>query len=489
MEQLTRRSLLAASAALPVAARPQASPDQNHQARLNLIHIGVDTWGAHHTGYYGHPDYRTPHVDRLLAQSAVFWEAYPQALPTIPARRVIYTARQVFPSEKIYQPDDQVKIRGWHQMFAEDVTLSETLQQAGYTTAIVSDLYHQFKPGKNFTRGFDSWQWIRGQESDRYRTGGRKRIDLSQWMHPSQPATKTAKPAGVFQYLLNRQDWKSEKDWLAAQVFEMAGAWLAENTGENQPFYLHIESFSPHEFWDPPEDYYRAYMKKDYRGPRLIHPPAITKQMSAIEVAHARALYAGLVSFTDACIGRFLEKVSQLGLLQNTVIVFAADHGTMMGEQGQLHKGETRLRDQVTHVPIGIRHPKEHWAGRKIAGYAQHTDLMPTMLELLGQKAGPRVTGRSLVKAISTNERIPGDSVITGWGEHAAVRTPEWSYIGRWSPGPAFEELYDLRRDPLELNNMAGENPKVTSEFRAKLKSYVDKGWETTRGSFAVHAS
>ncbi|MBK5290150.1 MAG: sulfatase [Acidobacteriia bacterium] len=484
MERLTRRSLLAAPAALPAVARPQAS-----QEKLNLIHIGVDTWGAHHTGYYGHGEYRTPNVDQLLGQSAVFLEAYPQALPTIPSRRVIYTGRQVFPSEKIYQPDDQVKIRGWHQMFSEDVTLSETLQQAGYTTAIVSDLYHQFKPGKNFTRGFDSWQWIRGQESDRYRTGGRRRIDLSQWMHASQPVAKPAKPTGVFQYLLNRQDWKSEKDWLASQVFDTAGAWLGDNAGENQPFYLHIESFSPHEFWDPPEDYYRAYMKQDYRGPRLIHPPATTHQMSAIEVAHARALYAGLVTFTDACIGRFLEKVRQLGLLQNTLIVFAADHGTMMGEQGQLHKGETRLRDQVTRVPLGIRHPKENWAGRKIAGYAQHTDLMPTVLELLGQKAPPRVTGRSLVKALSSNERIPGDAIVTGWGEHAAIRAPDWTYIARWSPGPAFEELYDRRRDALELTNAAAANPKVCAAFRAMLKQYVDKGWETTRGSFAVHAS
>jgi arylsulfatase A-like enzyme len=186
------------------------------------------------------------------------------------------------------------------------------------------------------------------------------------------------------QYLLNRQDWKTEKDWLAAQVFDTASRWLDDNAAENQPFYLHIESFSPHEFWDPPEDYYRIYMKKDYRGPRLIQPPAVTTRMSPLEVEHAKALYAGLVTFTDACIGRFLGRVEQLGLMKNTLIVFVADHGTMMGEQGQLHKGETRLRVQCTNVPLAVYHPTLNWAGRKLRGYVQHHDLMPTVLERLG---------------------------------------------------------------------------------------------------------
>jgi arylsulfatase A-like enzyme len=481
--KITRRSLLAASAASPL-----AQPLQTADGPLNLIHIGVDTWGAHHTGFYGHPEYRTPHIDHLMAKSGVFTQAFPQALPTIPARRALYTGRQIFPSQKILQPDDPVRIRGWHQMYADDVTLSEVLQQSGYATAIVSDLYHQFKPGKNFTRGFDCWQWIRGQESDRYRTGGRGKIDLAQWMHPSQPSQKTKKAAGVFQYLLNRQDWKKEDDWLTAQVFDTAGRWLEENTAENQPFYLHIESFAPHEFWDPPEDYYRLYMKKDYKGPRLIHPPATTQRMSPLEVEHAVALYKGLVTFTDARIGRFLEKVERLGLMNNTIIVFAADHGTMMGEQGQLHKGETRLRVQCTQVPLSIYHPRIKLDGRKIDGYIQHTDLMPTVLDLLNQKIPSRVTGQSFSTRLTGGLGPKRDWIITGWGEHASVRTPEYNCIARWSPGAPFQELYDLKADPLELANISSTRPKVVEELRAQLLKHVEESWEITKGRFAVHA-
>jgi arylsulfatase A-like enzyme len=480
MTPVTRRTLLTGAAAAAVSPSLQAQEG----GKLNLIHIGVDTWGADYVGYYGNQDIRTPHVNALLAKSAVFNEVYAEALPTLPCRRSQYTGRRIFPSRLIRQRDDQVRIRGWHPMYAEDVTLSETLQAAGYTTAIVSDLYHQFKPDKNFHRGFDSWRWIRGQEGDRLESGPRKSIPIDRYLHASQAGMRANK-GGVMQYLLNRRDWKNEDDWLAAQVFHQAGRWLENNVEENQPFYLHIESFSPHEFWDPPEDYYRQYMKSNYSGPRLISPPAITKNMSSVEVEHARAMYMGLVTFVDSRIGRFLQKVESLGLMRNTAIVFIGDHGTMMGEQGQLHKGETRIRTQVSRVPLAVYHPRQAWAGKRIPGYAQHTDLMPTVLDLLGVKAPARVTGESLGPGVGAGAASKREMIVTGWGEHAAVRTPEWVYITRWNPGPLFEELYDVRRDPQELTNVAPANPKVTAEYKTKLKAYVEAGWAVTQGTFA----
>ena len=83
-----------------------------------------------------------------------------QNMKPLSQRRSIYTGRRIFPSDLILQRDDQVKIRGWHPLFTEDVTMSDTLKSAGYTTALISDIYHQFKPDKNFHRGFDSWRWI-----------------------------------------------------------------------------------------------------------------------------------------------------------------------------------------------------------------------------------------------------------------------------------------------------------------------------------------
>jgi arylsulfatase A-like enzyme len=485
MTRFSRRSLLTGTAG--AAALPAAQAPQSPAGKLNLIHIGVDTWGTHWLGCYGAAQARTPNVDALVGRSAMFTDCYPEVLPTIPCRRSIYTGRRIFPSEKILQPDDQVKIRGWHQLFTEDVTLSETLKASGYTTGIVSDLYHQFKPDKNFHRGFDSWRWIRGQESDRLESGPREAIRIKDYLHSSQwkGAGQQRMPAPM-QYLLNRREWKSEEDWLTARVFREAGRWLENNIGGNQPFYLHVESFSPHEFWDPPKDYYRLYMKSDYHGPWMIQPPLITDNMMPVEVEHVRALYGGLVTFVDAQIGRFLKKVESLGLMKNSIIVFVADHGTMMGERKQLHKEERRLRTQVTHTPLAIYHPQKPWEGRRISGYVQHTDIMPTVLDLLGVKPPARVTGESLASLIEERRDSRRGVAITGWGEHGCVRTPEWNYIARWSPGAPFEELYRVAKDPLELEEVSAQNPAVVKDYRARLKQHVDNGWAITKGSFAT---
>ena len=481
---MTRRVFVTSGAAAAAAASSSSNAQQPQLPkgnRLNLILICVDTWGANSVGCYGNPWIRTPAVDRLAARSALFLDAYPETLPTIPCRRVLYTGRRIFPTRQIVQPDDQVRIRGWHQLFAEDITLAEMLKQASYTTGLVSDLYHTFKPGKNFHRGFDCWRWIRGQEQDRWESGPSSGIDIRQYLHASQKGT------GPFQYLLNRRDWKREEDWLPAQVFTDAMRWLDRNATENQPFYLHIESFAPHEYWDPPDPYYQLYMKNDYKGPRLIAPPATTEKMSSLEVEHARALYFGLVTLVDAWVGKFLQNAESLGLMNNSLIVFLADHGTMMGEQGHLHKAETRLRNQVNRVPLIVYDPRKNYDGSKIRGFIQHTDVVPSLLEMLDLKPPRRVTGQSFAPLLSAKSSSGlRDTVITGWGIHAAVRTAEWNYITRWTPGENFaEQLYDLRKDPEELVNVAAQHRSVAQHYRRKLDAYIESGRGITEGSFA----
>jgi arylsulfatase A-like enzyme len=200
-------------------------------------------------------------------------------------------------------------------------------------------------------------------------------------------------------------------------------------------------------------------------------------------------MYAGLVTFVDKQIGTFLSHVESMGLMDNTLITFIADHGTMMGEQGQIHKGENRIRRQVTHVPFAIYRPGSHWDGRRISGYVQHTDLMPTVLDYLAVEAPSRVTGINRRGMIDAQGRSNFESVVTGWGEHAALRTPEWVYIQRWSPGPKFEQLYDLKKDPKELTNVAAENAAVVAHMKEQLKDYIAGGWEITRGTFAKKLS
>jgi arylsulfatase A-like enzyme len=357
------------------------------------------------------------------------------------------------------------------------------LRGAGYTTALITDLYHQFQPGKNFQRGFNAFHYIRGQEIDRYETGPRTGLNPFDYTHPAHQAGAAL---FIMQYLINRRNWTTEDDWPAAQVFDQAARWLDNNVAENQPFYLHLESYSPHEMWDPPDDYYRLYMKSEYTGHKLIYPPMFTAQMSPVEIEHVRALYAGTLTFVDARIGRLLSKVEELGLLSNTLIVFVADHGVMMGEQGQLRKGESRLRQQVTHIPLMIYYPDAAWAGRRVKGYVQHTDILPTILDILGIDIPVRVTGHSLRDVVESGGNSPREWIVLGWGDHASIRTWEWNCQLRWNPGPAFDELYDLTQDPLELRDVGPSRPDVMDFMRGFLVQYVDAGWAITRGSFST---
>ena len=492
MNRISRRSLLAGLAGAPAAApllrpRPAAGAPAATPARLNVIEIVADTWSTHWMGCYGAEQIYTPNVNALAAKSYVFDDVYAEALPTIPARRSIYTGRRIFPGYKVSQVFD-LDYRCWHPLYVEDVTMSEAIIGTGmYESCLISDNQHTFLPDKNFHRGFYGWRPIRGQEGDMWETGPRRNIKLVNYLHPSQYAEYT--PAGMarflmMQYLTNKSYWQTDDDRPTAQVFTDACRWLDNNTKEGTPFYLHVETFSPHEFWDPPDDFYNAYMKSAYTGPRLIFPHYVTSVLSPVEFEPARSLYSGAVTFVDYHLGRLLAKLDELQLWDSTIVVFVADHGTMMGEQGQIHKDEGRMRTQVTKVPLMIYDPRSAGAGKRIKGFAQHTDVMPTVLDMMGIGIPSRVTGMSLAPYMQSGETIPRDMVVTGWENHGSMRTQEWLYQGRWNPGDAYEELYDLRKDPLELNNLNQQYPAMIDDYRLKLKAYMDSGWPITKGTF-----
>ena len=445
-----------------------------------MIEIVIDSLSAHWIGAYGNTFVRTPNMDALAAKSVLFQDAYPNGLPTVLVRRGLYTGRQIFPAWMVAMREGGTGWRGWHPLYREDAMQAESFQAAGYTTQLISDVYHQFQPAMNFQFGFDCFRWIRGQEFDRDATGPQCEIDVQSYLHPTTPGMANQ----VKTYLLNRHWWKTEEDWSTHRLFNEAGNWLDQNLSDNNPFYLHIESYSPHEMWDPPEDYYRLFMKSDYNGPRLIFPPMRTDNMTAVEVEHVRALYAGMINFVDSRVGMFLQKVESLGLMDNTIIALVADHGTFMGEQGDLHKAEGLLRTQLLHVPLMIYHPDYAGLGRKIKGFVQHQDVMPTLLDLNNMGIPKRVTGESLRPLMESGDSSHRDTIYGGWNNHGFVRTPEYSYLGRWNPGEAYEGIYDVAKDPLELNSLQSPPAGMLDDFRTKLKNYVAAGWDTTKGNF-----
>jgi arylsulfatase A-like enzyme len=160
----------------------------------------------------------------------------------------------------------------------------------------------------------------------------------------------------------------------------------------------------------------------------------------------------------------------------------------MLGEQGQFVKGPERLRKQVTHVPLLVRVPGNQFAGKRVPGFVQIPDIMPTILGRLDLKAPARVTGSDLWPFVAGQRSNPRDHVVQAYGWIAAVRTPEWNYSAIWNKekyeGRYAPQLYDRKNDPEELHSVADQHPAVVKELQTKLEQYIASGWGITNGSF-----
>ncbi len=451
---------------------------------MNLLLIVSDTFRWDYLGCYGNDWIHTPNLDQLAAESAVFMDAYGEGLPTLPARRVMLTGRPVFPCAYIPQHGEDFVMFGWHPLFDEDVTLAEWLSQHGYVTSFVTDVYHMMKPGKNFHRGFDCWHWIRGQEDDRYalRDNSQVRELLAQTTIAPEEISRNH---WVIQHLINRKDWTSDEDTSVAKVMMKAAQWLNEYTLDN-PFFLYVDCFDPHEPWDPPPDYARLY-HSGYEGLAGVCPPSQEEEMTPEQVRCIKAAYAGEVTLVDYWIGHLLNTLRERNLMDETLIVFTSDHGTMMGEQGQIHKGESRLRNQCTRVPLLIRDPQGEAAGQQVSGFVQHHDIMPPVLNLLGTPAPDRALGADFWPLAAGKQSSPRETIVISWGRYCSVRTSRWNLVASWMDlpqgQPPLRELYDLQADPEELNNIYGKHPQVEQELEEFMQDYMRRQASLTTGN------
>ena len=167
-----------------------------------------------------------------------------------------------------------------------------------------------------------------------------------------------ARHAGLVNYLLNQRHRQSEDDYSCARVFRSACDWLEDNHTAG-PFFLWIDSFDPHEPWDPPKRYADEYMP-EYTGKDFITPGAANEGDGAteMELKRIQALYCGEVTFVDKWVGALLNRIDALNLRDDTLVVVMSDHGTQLRDQGRFGKGSSELHPFNTQLNLFIRHPK-----------------------------------------------------------------------------------------------------------------------------------
>ncbi len=419
---------------------------------MNVVVIVSDTLRRDHLGAYGNPWIHTPHLDRFAAESVVFDSHHVGSFPTMPARADLVTGRL------------SCAFMTWAPLPPELPTLAEAFRAAGFLTTAIVDTPFYIRNGFGYDRGFHDFVWIRGQgDSSRME----ERVDA-------------------------RATWVGESDRYVARTMTAASDWLERHVDEE--FFLLVDTWDPHEPWNPPDYYTRRYLA-DYAGEEVTPPYAKWRDAGLtqrdVDVAHAT--YAGEVTLVDTWVGRLLEKLELVGLREKTIVVFLSDHGFYFGEHGYLGKSvwveEARtqtwspLYGELTRIPLIVRVPGTD-PGRR-AAITSTPDLAPTLLELAGVEPLDAATGRSFAPVIAGVRDEHRPFAISSWPlayqrgrisiavdsapRRVAQDLPLTVTNGTHSllvGGPDDPvELYELGADPGEARNIAPGEPALASEL------------------------
>ena len=428
---------------------------------MNVILIILDSLRQDHVGVYGNDKVKTPSLDALSKESLRFTQPYPESIPTIPARRAIHTGLRTWPFRNWVPPKGETFFpAGWQPIPEEQTTLSEILFGRGYNTLLVTDTQHLFKASMNFQRGFRVFDWVRGQERDKFRptvTVPQEQVD--KLVVPGNDESMVDK---VRQYVANTRGRKTEEDWFAPRVFNRAAQFL-EVQDRSKQFFLLIDCFDPHEPWDPPTEYVDAY-DDGYDGPEPIVPNySDASWIGERELERMRNLYSAEVTMTDRWLGNFLDKVNSLGFMENTLLIVLSDHGVALGEHDATGKPFWALWPEMTDIPFFIRHPEGAGAGKTSDFYASTHDVAPTVLGVLGIEPPQPMDGQDLSVILDGGAPEERSHFTLGYDEYVWARDSRYAMISRNDRSEA--KLYDLQTDPKMNEDISGENPDVVKRM------------------------
>ena len=419
-------------------------------AKPNILFIAIDDQNDWFGCMGGQA--KTPHIDRLARRGTLFANAHCQAPLCNPSRTSLMTGLR--PSTTgIYG------LAPWIRnvpKYKDVVTLPQYLARHGYRTYSTGKIYHGSYGRRRTDREF-------------HELGPGASVGA----RPKQKLVKTPSPHPLVDWGVFPHKDEDKGDWKVA-------SWAVDKLNEKpkEPFFLTVGFFLPHvpcyatqKWFDlyPEESLKLPPVKKDDRDdtPRFswymhwkLPEPRLQFLQEAKQWKNLVRSYLACMSFVDSQVGRVLDALEKNGLTDNTIVVLWSDHGWHLGEK--LITGKNSLWDRSTRVPLifaGLGVTK----GAKCTRPAELLDMYPTLLELCGLPARDGLEGHSLMPQLK-NAKAPRrwPAITTHNHDNHAVRSENWRYI-RYADGS--EELYDMRRDPNEWNNLA-KNPKLSAVIR-----------------------
>lgn len=449
--------------------------------RPNIILCTCDQLRAFEVGCYGNPVIRTPHLDRLAAESTRFETAVTTYPVCMPARSSMlsgqYARRCTGGIGNAVRPGGgglpEYPAAGRPHL--PDPTLPEVLASEGYYNAVIGKWHIHTWP---HVVGFDYYL-----------------IPRVHHCHTGQSFTENGEPEFVPPgYTV---DFESEQ----------VGRFLQQWSNADRPFFLFYNISPPHcPFADAPariltmyrpedmpirpnvdlgrplpdQDHWFKIYRYDYKYYDH-HLPYTDTLPPGYDLRHVLAEYYGLTTWVDEAVGRLLAALDATGLSEDTILVFTADHGDYLGSHNRVQK--SGLHEESIRVPLLVRWP----AASRLAGQVVRTqvaslaDLAPTLLDLAGAGVPGHLHGRSLAPVLRGERAMLADDAafVETDGEGAAIRTPTHLYAlpgkrGERTLGPEPYLFFDLARDPYQLRNLAGsgEQEELARELDRRLRRW-----------------
>jgi arylsulfatase A-like enzyme len=440
---------------------------------MNTVVIVSDTFRRDNLGCYSSRKVHTPHLDRFAEKCVIFDRAFCASCPTMPMRADLMTGKYTF------------TYHSWAPLPEKEVILSQTLADAGYTTMGIVDTPFFIKNRYGYDRGFHDFIHSRGQ-GFRYEGG----------------QTKPSLERSDVNY-----ERRYEEDYCAPKTCLTAEHWLERHYKEK--FFLYVDTWDPHEPFDPPAHYVELY-KPDWDGVYPIYHPAYTyynyiKNSTADRkrISTQYACYCGKVTMVDRAVGRLIDRIESMGLMDNTMIIFASDHGYYFGEHDIFGKSvlgiekegvflAAPLYQEVNNIPLLIYVPgvKPH----RTDALVSVPDFMPTILELAEVKVPDTVQGSSFLPVIRGERDTHQQFVVSTMPLQnpgaltravddslrmvknflpATIVTDRWALLYARENAPI--ELYDINSDPFQKKNVASGNNAIVKDLHKRYYEFLKK--------------
>lgn len=471
----------------------------------NIIVFLTDDLGYGDLGCYGNPIIKTPNIDKFAQEGVLMTDCHSGGTVSSPSRAALLTGRNPYRSGFFYIHGRNTYLR------EEEVTIAEVLRDAGYETSFWGKWHLSTLEKKNYVhpgpgeQGFDYWMGT----------------TLNAFDGPKNPG----------KFILNGEPVGEMDGWYCDIIVEKACDWLKNIRNKDKPFFMYVASHEPHTPIAPPKEY-----SDRYDNP-IVEELENTIQYGQIarpekDISQNKKEYYGTVSQLDDAFGQLMEMLDELGLKENTLVLFTSDNGpeTPVTDEESLGEWDDPIRDKCFGTPGEYRGMKRfpYEGGHRVPGVVRlpgvipegtksnvlfnGTDLLPTLCNLVGATApsNRNIDGVDAFNAFLNKEVERESSVIWFYPNHddtyfrmpqMAMRKGSYTLIG-WLPekansiniqewmqsnNPEKFELYDIIADPSQMTDISSQHPEIVESMQEEMisswRNMRDEGLATIKNN------